>query len=50
MICSMAYVWHMYDVPIKDNTSCFAGGNLESEHMAYLLNVTSGFPNIILEK
>lgn len=48
VICSMAY--SMYDVPIKDNTSCFAGGNLESEHMAYLLNVTSGFPNIILEK
>ena len=48
MICSMVY--SMYDVPIKDNTSCFAGGNLESEHMAYLLNVTSGFPNIILEK
>ena len=28
LICSMAY--SMYDVPIKDNTSRFAGGNLES--------------------
>lgn len=44
----MAY--SMYDVPIKDNTSRFACGNLESQYMAYLLNVTSGFLNLILEK
>lgn len=48
LICSMAY--SMYDVPIKDNTSRFAYGNLDSYNMAYLLNVTSGFLNLILEK